>query len=492
MNSTVTTDTLSPAPAAVETRETIVTTAEVDRSSRAPVLLMFVLAAVWFWVGSLLGMVASIKMHAPDFLSDVSWLTYGRVRPAATNAVVFGFASQAGMAVALWLVARLGRNLVQGALFIVVAVLAWNVGVALGVGGVLMGDGTGYECFEFPGYSSAVLLVGYLIIGAFTLITFHGRTERRLYPSMWYVMAALCWFPWVYATVQLLLIFSSVRGVLQIIVAGWAGHNLMSLWLAPLVLAAAYYFMPKAANKPLHSRALAVFGFWLLAIFGAYGGIPAGTPVPRWVAAVSDAGLVLGVTAVLAFATNVHLTLQGVYARVWSDSGAKFFIAGCGAYLVVGLIRAISVIASIGHPGALTITSMGTSQLFLLGFVSLVLVGAIYSISPQLSDRRSERPSFVGLNFWLAGLGAILVSMPLIIGGFVQGQALDNPALNFIDVVRKTVPFMGIATLGSLLVLVGATVLLVNVCRFSYLSWCSCCISEKPSTRFVKISGRGA
>ncbi len=476
----------------MEARETIVSPAEIDRSSRAPLLLMFVLAAAWLWIGSLLGMIASIKMHAPAFLSDVSWLTYGRVRPASTNAFVFGFASQAGMAVALWLVARLGRTIVQGVLFIIVGIIAWNVGVALGVGGVLMGDGTGYEAFEFPRYASAVLMVAYLIIGAFTLMMFHERRERALYPSMWYVLAALCWFPWVYATAQFLLVFSTVRGVLQVIVAGWAGHNLMSLWLAPLAVSAAYYFIPKLANRPLHSRALAIFGFWLLAIFGAHGGIPSGTPAPRWVAAVSDVGIVLGLISILAVATNLHRTLERGYARAWNDPGAKFVIVGCGAYVALGLIRAVCVIASVGKPAGLTLATLGVSQLFLLGFVNLVFAGAIYWIAPRLSESLREPASFVGLNFWTASVGAALASGPLIIGGIVQGQALGSPALNFIDTVRRTIPFMGMATLGATLVLVGATILLVNVSRWVCLACCSCSASDKSVARSVKISGRRA
>src|SRR5262245_55488812 len=127
-----------PAPASVsvptmqESQLAPASAPEIDRSCRFPVMLLFIASTMWLCLGSVLGVISSIKLHAAGFLAQSPWLTYGRVRPAFYDAVVFGFASQAGLAVALWMLARLGRNVLQGPGFIAAAGFFWNVGVAVG------------------------------------------------------------------------------------------------------------------------------------------------------------------------------------------------------------------------------------------------------------------------------------------------------------------------------------------------------------------------
>src|SRR5207244_13068038 len=127
-----------------------------DASGRIPLLLMFIGAAKWLVLGSILGLIASIKFHSPNFLADCSWLTYGRVRPAATNIMLYGFCLQAGLGIALWLFVRLGRaRLVQSGL-ISLGALILNFGVLAGVLGVLAGASTGFGNLEMPRYGRRV------------------------------------------------------------------------------------------------------------------------------------------------------------------------------------------------------------------------------------------------------------------------------------------------------------------------------------------------
>ena len=234
--------------------------AEIDVSCRGPLLLLFVSGLSWLVLGLLLALISSIKLHAPAFLADVPWLTFGRLRPAAMNAILYGFASQTAIGVSLWMMCRLGRTrlLFHTPLFLATAL--WNSGVLLGLLGILSGGSTGFEWLEMPRYVSPILFLAYALIGSCALVTFYVRAERSIYVSQWYLVAALFWFPWIYSAANMLLVFFPVRGVVQSIVNAWFTNNFLGLWLAPIGLGSIYYFIPKLSGRPLYSAQLAAFG----------------------------------------------------------------------------------------------------------------------------------------------------------------------------------------------------------------------------------------
>ncbi len=472
----------SPAPPAVEVSPAQELASapssafEIDRSGRWPILLLFAASLAWLGFGAALGVISSIKLHAAGFLAESPWLTYGRVRPAFHNVLVYGFASQAGLAVALWMLARLGRCVLQGPGLIATAGLFWNVGVAVGLVGILAGDSTGYELLEFPRYASPILFFSYALIGIWAVLTFHARRALELYPSQWYVLAALLWFPWIYSTAQLLLVFGSVRGVLQEIINGWAAHNLFSLWLTPLGLATIFYFLPKLTNRPLHSRSLAIFGFWGLALFGGFGGLPVGTPVPKWMASLSVVGTVLSITAVLAVATNWHLTLAGEYRRGKTDPVFRFIILGAISYLVASILQIAGALRPISRFTEFTLYVPGVTQLYLYGFLGAALSGAIYYIAPRITNSEWPSPGLVTFHFWTTAWGVALVALPLIIGGVVQGMRLNGAEVNFLAVVNTTKPFLGTSTLGGVLLLAGTVAFVINIGWLACSGCCGCCV----------------
>src|SRR6266404_6975979 len=253
---------------------------EINASCRLPLLVMFISAAVWLVIGSGFALIASIKFHAPGFLADCPWLTYGRVRPAYLNSVLYGFCLQAGMGLTLWMFAWLGRTRIVQSWLVAAGAKLWNLGVTVGVLGILAGDSTGFENLEMPRYAALILFLAYMMIGVWAALTFHHRSERRLLPSQWFLLAALFWFPWIYSTANLLLITFPVRGVAQAVIAWWYSDNLLWVWLALVGLSAIFYFIPKLLKGELHSHYLALFTFWMLILFASWGGIPNSAPVP--------------------------------------------------------------------------------------------------------------------------------------------------------------------------------------------------------------------
>src|SRR3954467_13468776 len=136
----------------------------IDASTRLPVLMFYTSAIVWLLIGTVVAGFVSFKLHAPDLLGNVSYLTWGRVRPAHMNIMVYGWASMAGMGTAIWLMARLCRTVLPHPLLLVAGAWFWNFGVLIGVVAILAGQSTGYQWLEFPPYAALVLFVAYTLI----------------------------------------------------------------------------------------------------------------------------------------------------------------------------------------------------------------------------------------------------------------------------------------------------------------------------------------
>jgi len=436
---------------------------EIEASCRAPVLLLFVSALVWLLVGSVFGMIAAIKFHGTNFLADCSWLTYGRVHPAHLNALVYGFAAQAGLGVALWMVAHLGRTRLAFAPAIIVGAKLWNLGVALGILGILYGESTGYEWLEMPRYASATLFCGYTLIALGGLVTLHKRRERQLYISQIFVLAALFWFPWIYSTASLLLVVKPVRGALQAGLDYWYANNLMNIWFGFIGLAAAFYFIPKIVKRPLYSQYIGIFIFATLAFFGSWGGIPEGTPLPAWMSAMSTMGAVVMVVPILGVAYNVLRTLMCALPK-WGESRSfSFFHFGVKCYVLAGLAGALMATIRFGKITNFTWFVPAHTQLFLYGFFAMTMFGAIYYIVPRLVGAEFLKPGLITLHLFLAGGGILLYVAPLAIGGVKQGMMLNDPTKSFSEITASSLMFLRISTMGDALMVLGHLVMFLNV-----------------------------
>ena len=452
-SSTATPAVVLPAPSA----------AEIDASCRIPVLHFFLAALSWLVVGTILGFISSIKMHG-SFLDQTPWLTYGRVWPAAMNAILFGFATQAGLGVVVWLIARLGRNPVSGVILPTFAGVLWNLGVATGVVGILAGMSTGYPWLEAPLAAGILLIVAYALTGIWALIAFQQRQTSELYVSQWYILAALLWFPWLYVTAELLLVVSPVRGVMQSVVNWWFINGFTQLWLGGVGLATLFYFIPKLLKRPLHSGSMAAIGFWFLALLGGFGGVPVGSPVPKWIPSLSVVTTVALIVPLLAVVINLFQTAKaGTAARADDALALKFVLLGAASYGVSMLGHIFEATRSLGGATRLTVFGSGISHLFVLGFFGLTVLGAIHYIVPKLVERDWARPGLSRIHFWLSVIGIFMTAAGLLAGGFVQGGLIRDPNVSAVDAARKIVPFLGIATLGWALLALGSLVVLTNL-----------------------------
>ncbi len=449
-------------------------TARIDASCR--VLLLPILAAlVWVLLSSLLALLTSVKLHSPTLLANCSWLTYGHTRPAANDAFVYGFASQAGLAIALWMLCRLGRTTLVGVGPIAIASLFWNLGVAVGLIGIFTGHTTGFDWLEFPTAGSGILIASYAVLGICALLTFKARRNAELYPSQWYILAALFWFPWLYTTARMLLVWFPVRGVMQLAVSGWFANGLFTLWLASLALAVLFYFIPKLVGAPLHSRTLAVFGFWSLAVFGCWAGFYRGLPLPMWMINVGLAATAILLVPLLAVVSNLWLTLG-------EGSNAKAPLLGFFKVSLIffALAGVFAVFAAFVPQLRLTLFGEGLEQLALYGFVGLALFGAVHYVVPKLTGVESN--CCVGANCWGTFVGILIYSGAFIVGGMVQQKKLIS-GVPFADVMAFTKMPIRLSTLGLLLIVVGNAAILFRVVSLLRACCRECCASCRAGSK---------
>jgi cytochrome c oxidase cbb3-type subunit I len=445
----------SLAPAADPVAPARDSAAVIDASCRWPLLLLLGGATAWLLLSGVLGILAAIKLHAPGFLAGSAWLTVGRVRPAAMNALVYGFATQASLGVLLWLMARLGGGRLLYAGAVTIAGLLWNLGAGLGVFGILARGPTGFEWLEMPPFAAPLLLLAFVLVAISALLNFAFRRDLATYVTQWYLVAALFWFVWVYSVASYLLLFDPVRGVLQAAVNAWFTGNLLGLWLTSIGLAVVFYFLPQRTGRPLASYWLAVFGFWTLALFGSWNGLITfvGGPLPRWMVSSSVVANGMLVVSVVAVAWNWHLTLARDYSRMKRDWVLRFVLSGAAAYLLASALGALLGLQPVAAITQLTLVPMARTQLLLHGFVGLTLFGAMYDILPRLLQVDWPSPKLIRFH-WLASVtGVGLLFVALTIGGLVQGIRLHNPNSEFLSVIKSTVPFLGNASLGLCLLL---------------------------------------
>ena len=439
-----------------------ISTARIDASCRLPLFALFGGAAFWLVVGSVFGLIASLTFHAPKMFAHCAAFSYGRALPLSHSALVYGFAIPAGLGVALWLLARLGRVPLAQPWIIAVAAKVWHLGVLVGLIGIQAGGGNGFAWLELPHYAAVILLGAFLLIAICAFVTHQARTERAMYPSQWFILAALFWFAWIYSTANLLLLVFPVRGVVQAAIAWWFSGNLLLVWLSLTGLATAFYFLPKLAGRPLQSHYLALFVFWTLMLFGSWVGIPGGAALPAWMPALSGAATVLTIVPVLAVATTAWLTVRGV--KTESPGGSFCFVRfGVASLVLSGVMLAASALPTIRRVTDFTWFGTAQNDLQLYGFFAMTMFGAAYYILPRVAGVTTMCPRRVKIHFWFSMLGALLLALPLAVGGVAQGLKLVNPAIPFLDVSKSVLMFLRVSTLGEVLLVLGSLNFLFNV-----------------------------
>lgn len=433
------------ASGAASERRTVTERALIDRSCRLPVLFLYTSAILWLVAGSFLGFLASWKMHHPDFLSDWGILTWGRIRVAHLNAVIYGWASQAAIGTAIWLMARLCRVEMRHGIMLVIAAVFWNIGVTVGLMGILVGDSQSVEWLEFPPYATPLLFIAYALVSIWAVIMFRFRRPGHVYVSQWYLLAALLWFPWLYGTANIIMQGTNLTGVVYGAVNWWFAHNVLGLWFTPIGLAAAYYFIPKVIGRPVHSYYLSALGFWSLALFYSWNGMHhlIGGPFPVWLITASVVASMMMIIPVVTVAINHHMTMKGHFSMLEVSPTLRFVVFGAMAYTLVSLQGISMAFRSLNEITHFTHYTVGHAHLGMYAFFTMIMFGSMYYIVPRLVDCEWRSAALIKWHFWLSAYGILIMFGVLTVGGFFQGLYLGQPEeWSFTQIIDMTVPYL--------------------------------------------------
>jgi cytochrome c oxidase cbb3-type subunit I len=429
--------------------------AAIDRSVRLPVLFFLTSGLVWLVLSSVLGLLASVRLHSPG-LFDWDWLTWfnwGRLQPAFLNSLVYGWAFQAAIAIGLWIMARLCRIPLKNPLTLVVAGHVWNLGVVVGMFTILCGAQGPGELLEFGRTAWLMLFAAYAVIVVWMVLMYVSRRPGADYVSQWYIIGACFWFPWIYLTANIFTSPKTASGLHAALTAAWYSNSVLFLFIVPMAIGTAYYLIPKVIGRPLHSYYLAVAGFWTLAIFGGWTGVQKliGGPLPTWMTAVSSAAQVFLLIPVVCVAANHYLTARGNHGLIQVSPTLRFVFGGAVFYVGGHLVAAGLAL----FPGITQFTAAWDGLRFMLiySYFTVTMFGAIYFLLPRLTGCEWLSPNMMRFHFWFTIYGGASIGIMLLLGGVFQASSINSWSRNFSGAVENTNGFHVGATLGWLMVL---------------------------------------
>lgn len=423
--------------------------AEIDVSLRHPVMFFFTSGAAWLAVAILLGIISSAKVHSPGFLDGCSFLTYGRVQSAHISALVYGWGCQAAFGALVWLMARLSRQECRAAGIILVAGHVWNFAVTLGVIAIFAGKGTGMPWMEFPVFAWVPMLISYFMIAIWSMVQFKVRPAGHVFISQWYILAALIWFPWVFATAHLMIHGFSGNPVMDAAINAWYRSALIFLFFLPTGIAAAYYLIPKVTGRPVYSYSLSMLGFWSLAILGPWAGMQklTGAPIPNFLPYLGAAATILIAVPAIAVAVNLIKTAAGAPDTVVNSPTLRFTLAGVICLLVVALACVFLNNPAILPGTQFSMAGYGFDILAIYAFFSFIAFGMIYFVVPRITRREWLSSRLIKMHFFLSVYGVALVVLVALFGGAMQGIGLEEFKQPFEDAMTRAYPYAVATTL---------------------------------------------
>jgi cytochrome c oxidase cbb3-type subunit 1/cytochrome c oxidase cbb3-type subunit I/II len=430
-------------------------------------------SAFWFAFATSIGMWAAGYLIAPDFMANISFLQFGRIRPIHVNLVLFGFVTPGLLAAAHYYVPRLLRTELFSQKIGLVSVIIWNVAVVAAVVSLATGHSQGREYAELIWPVDMLVIVGFALVVLNLLMTVNQRKEPVLYVSVWYACAAVILTALTFSLGNVIWRpdTGALLGIPDAILLWFYGHNVFGLLLTPLTLGLAYYVIPIVTRNPLYSHTLSLIGFWSLLVVYTHIGTHhlLQVPVPTWLKVVAIVDSVAMVIPVMVFLINIWYTAKGKLGEIHADIAGKFIFTGTIFYFFVsiqGSIMALPQVQRITHFNNWVIAH---SHLGVLGFAGLSALGGLYYILPKITGKPLYSRFLADLQYWLVLIGIVGFTVVLTIAGLIQGNAWFNgetlyrtlPEIHAYYVVRLSI---------GLMIAIGAYIGLYNVIRTMYFN----------------------
>ena len=441
----------------------------------------FLYASIAFGViGMLVGLIVAFMYLFPNMTDGISWLSYGRLRPLHTNAVIFAFVGNSIFAGVYYSLQRLLKTRMYSNFLTQLNFWGWQI-IILGAAITLpLGYTTSkeYAELEWP-FDIAIALI-WVAFGINMIGTIIKRRERHIYVAIWFYLAT-------FIAVALLHIFNSLEipvsafksysvyaGVQDALVQWWYGHNAVAFFLTTPILGLMYYFVPKAANRPVYSYRLSIIHFWSLIFIYIWAGPHhlLYTSLPDW---AQNLGVVFSIMLIAPSwggMINGLLTLRGAWDKVRTDPVLKFYvvaITGYGMSTFEGPMLSLKNVNAIAHYTDWIVAHVHVGTLAWNGFMAF---GMVYWLIPRMTKTKLYSIGLANFHFWIGTLGIILYTLPMYVAGFTQASMWKqfNPdgSLvygNFLETVTEIMPMYWMRAIGGTLYFTGLLVLVYNVIR---------------------------
>jgi cytochrome c oxidase cbb3-type subunit 1 len=404
-------------------------------------LILWYLGCATFWLlfGTSVGEYLGIKFVAPD-ADHLSWLSFGRLRPVHTNAVFWGWASLAMMGLGYYVIPRVSNvpivSLKKGYISLILANASVVIGSICLMAGINNGGGE-YREYVWPvmalfGVAVALSLDNFLR-------TIARRTTREIYVSNWYIISAMM-FMLVIAVAAYWPTWQNGLG--ETIVQGYYMHQAVGMWFMLFSLGLMYYFLPQQLNKPIYSYSLGILAFWTQILFYTLIGTHhfIFSAIPWWLQTVAIVGSMGMVIPVVAGTTNFLMTFNGSWGKLSGSYTLPFYLIGIIFYFtgsLQGTAQAFRFTNLIWH---FTDFTVAHSHLTMYGIISFMLWGFIYTIVPRLTGKEPPQTS-TGAHFWLALIGLLFYTFPLMYGSTMRGIMWLDGLRPFIESVEMMAPY---------------------------------------------------
>lgn len=458
--------------------------------------------AIWGLIGMLVGLLIAAQMVDWRLNFGLSWLTFGRLRPLHTNAVIFAFAANSFFAACYYSSQRLLKTRMFSDLMSQFHFWGWQLIIVAAAVSFPLGWSQGKEYAELIWPIDLAVTVVWVVFTVNFIMTMKIRRERHLYVALWFYLASILAIAMLHVVnnlalpVSLTLSYPVYAGVQDALVQWWYGHNAVGFLLTTPFLGMMYYFLPKAANKPVFSYRLSIIHFWALVFIYIWAG-PHHlyySALPEW---VQSLGMVFSV-ALLAPSwggmLNGLYTLRGAWHKVREEPVLKFFVAGVTAYGMVtfeGPLLSIKSVNLISHFTDWTIAHVHVGA---LGWVGFMTFGMIYFLIPRLWKTQLYSKRLANAHFWIGLVGIVLYAVSLWTAGVTQALmwlALDAQGNlvypDFTETVEAIKPMYWIRAAGGGLYIYGVLMMIYNMLR----SVAGAPVSDPEGTQAAKLNEVG-
>ncbi|MEM8913692.1 MAG: cytochrome-c oxidase, cbb3-type subunit I, partial [Planctomycetota bacterium] len=433
---------------------------------------------VWAVVATLAGLVVALLLVLPRMFVGLQWLSFGRLRPLHTNAAIFAFAGNGIFAAIYYSTQRLCKARMWSDVLSRLHFWSWQLIIVAAAVTLPMGLTQSKEYAELEWPIDLAIAVSWLVFfGGNFFMTLATRRERHMYVALWFYIATI-------VTVTVLHVFNNLvvpiaafksypiyAGVQDAFMQWWYGHNAVAFFLTTPFLGLMYYFLPKAASRPVFSYKLSILHFWSLVFIYIWAG-PHHlhyTALPEW---ASTLGMLFSVMLWMPSwggMINGLLTLRGAWHKVATDPVLKFFVVGITFYGMAtfeGPVLSVKAVNGLTHYTDWTIAHVHSGA---LGWNGMLTFGMLYWMVPRLFQTKLWSVKAASIHFWIATIGILVYIVPIYVAGLTQGlfwRAMDSTGQlvypDFVETISAIKPMWWLRVLGGMLYVGGVLLMAVN------------------------------